>query len=918
MHHLVGDEWSFNILVREFAAMYRAFEEGQSSPLPSRDTRYADFCLWQKRWLESEEAAKELSYWGDNLADAPTMLDLPTDYPRPPTPSYSGGVRLRGVPIEIGNTLRALASTERATMFMVTLSVFVALLSRYSGQTDIIIGVPIANRPRREFENVVGFFVNTIALRIDASGNPSFRDLVRRTRDVALGAYVHQKLPFPMLVKSLKPQRDVSRNPIFQAMFTYQPEMSLRNAYMANLEVTPFRLTRTSAHFDMSLGVVEDESGSLCAYAEYASDLFDEGTADRMLDHYVQTLEEAGRLPDRPFVHASLVSAPERRELLYGWNSTQRDYDLSSTVASVFEKRTNESPRAIAVRDGTQRCTYAELDTRAGRLAAYLHARGVGPEDKVAVCLPRSVDMLVTILGVLKSGAAFVPLDSMWPSARLAFILADSSPVLVIAESRLLSQLPDTEVPVLLLDSERVDRDETMNSMSFPCEPANLAYVIYTSGSTGNPKGVMVENLSLVNYLYAAQEVYELGRGDRMLHIASLAFDWSLEETLLPLSSGASVAIAREEARFSSAALLREASLMGATVLDLPVAALEELIAASIPGDIPASVRLVITGGDRVPAGLAQRWRSLSATRLLSGYGPTECTVQATLVELSITESNRPPPIGRPMPNARIYIIDDRLEPVPMGFPGEICIAGPGVARGYLNNAAMTAEKFLSDPFVNDREARMYRTGDIGRYRPDGNIEFLGRADRQVKFRGYRVELGEIEAALMKLDDVGQAAVLLQTTAVGNSLVGYVGTETSPSVVDVRRRLAQQLPDYMVPSRIVLLPRLPRTTSGKIDYERLPMVEEEAVKSVDQVGAPQTRAEAYLVALWKELLTLPSVERVDNFFDLGGHSLLAMAMIGRIRGDLRIELSVRDLFDATSLADLAARLDEMAPTDLQA
>src|SRR5919199_263585 len=819
MHHIVSDGWSMGVLIRELAALYEAFSTGKPSPLPELPIQYADFAHWQRQWLQGEVLAAQLSYWQQQLAGAPSLLELPTDRPRPAVQTFSGATQLLALPQPLSQKLKALSQKSGVTLFMTLLAAFQTLLYRYTGQDDICIGSPIANRNHSETERLIGFFVNTLVLRTPLSGNPSFQELLGRVREVALGAYAHQDLPFEQLVEALHPERSLSHHPLFQVMFVLQnapmPALELPGLTLSSLEIDS-----KTAKFDLTLSMEDTEQG-LVGALEYNTDLFDAAAIGRMLGHFQTLLEGIVADPQQHVSNLPLLTQPERHTLLVEWNHTQVDYPKDVCVHQLFEAQVEQTPEAMAVVFEDQQLTYRELNRRANQVAHHLRSLGVGSDVLVGICVERSLEMVVGLLGILKAGAAYVPLDPSYPAERLAFMLEDAQVPILLTQQRLVSRLPKHGAKAICLDAdwEIIAQESTENSTS-NVKADNLAYVIYTSGSTGKPKGVQIEHQGLLNLVFWHQRAFAVSSAERATQIAGPAFDAAVWELLPYLTTGASIYIANEETRISPVQLRDWLITSAITITFLPTPLAESVLSLDWPSN--TALQTLLTGGDKL-----HNYPSPSLPfKLVNNYGPTENTVVTTSGGVSSTkQSDRTPTIGRPIANTQVYLLDKNLQPVPVGIPGEIYVGGAGLARGYLNHPDQTMLAFIRNPFSNTPSRRLYKTGDLGRYLPDGNIEFLGRLDDQVKIRGFRIELGEIEAVLGLDPAVQETVVVVREDVPGNKrLVAYVvvNQATAPTMHQLQQFLKQKLPEYMVPSAYVLLDALPLTPNGKIDRRALP------------------------------------------------------------------------------------------------
>ena len=902
MHHVVTDGWSFGVAGRELSALYGAFRRGEPSPLLDLPVQYADYALWQRERLQGARLDALLAYWTGRLAGVPD-LDLPTDRPRPPRRSARGGLRRFAVGPGLAGRVRALGRAEGATPFMTLLAAFQALLGRQSGQEDFAVGSPVANRTTAEVEGLIGYFINMLVLRADLSGGPSFRALLGRVRGEAVGAYEHQELRLERLVEAHRPARDLSRTPLFQAMFVFQnnevPDLSRGDLTLAPFDFGP---AESTAKFDLTLAMADDGPGMVGSF-EYDADLFDGSTVDRWTGHFLALLEAATGDPDRPVADLPLLT-PEERDRLDAWNATAFARPADARVHRLFEVQADARPDAVALEGEFGSWTYAELDRRANRLAHRLRALGVGPEVRVGLLVDRSPAAAVGILGVLKAGGAYVPVDPAYPPDRVTAMLADARPAVVLTRDHLRDRVP-VGLAVVDLDAT-VEGPEARPAVEVPADAA--AYVIYTSGSTGEPRGVLVTHAALANHALAAADLFGLGPEDRVLQFASLSFDIAVEELFPAWSRGASVVLrggdeTLEPSRFNAWVADRRV-----TVLDLPTAYWHAWVGGlgARGGRLPGSLRLAVVGGEKALASAYRTWRSLGGDRVrwLNTYGPTEATVIASAFEPGETEPAGEIPIGGPIANARLYVLDGRLNPAPVGVPGELFLGGLGVARGYLDRPGATAERFLPDPFGLEPGARMFRTGDRVRRRADGLVEFLGRVDAQVKVRGHRVEPGEVEAAILAHPGVREALVKAGDDPSGETrldayFVGEVGADA------LRRFLRDRLPRPLVPSTFTRLDALPTTPSGKVDRKALPAPEgSEAREAV----APRDDLEARLVAVWEEVLDVRPVGVTDGFFDLGGHSLLAIRLLGRVEEEFGRRLDLGALFLGPTVEDLAALL----------
>ncbi|AFY82810.1 non-ribosomal peptide synthetase [Oscillatoria acuminata] len=896
LHHIVSDGWSTAVLIRELAALYPAFSEGKPSPLPALPIQYADFALWQKNWLQGAVLETQLGYWKQQLGGSLPVLELPTDKPRPPVQTFRGNSESLTLPYPLSESLKQLSGRQGVTLYMTLLAAFKTLLYRYSGQEDILVGSPIANRNHGEIEQSIGFFVNTLVLRTNLSDSPSFSQLLTRVRDVTLGAYAHQDLPFEKLVEALQPERDLSRSPLFQVMFIFQ-NAPVTPLELPGLTLEPLEHRNGTAKYDLSLYVRETESG-LQATWEYNTDLFEPATIQRMQGHWQTLLEAVATAPETPISHLPLLTPTEEQQLLGQWNQTQADYPQTACLHQLFEAQVELTPEEVAVEFAGVHLTYRQLNAKANQLAHYLQGLGVEPERLVGLCIDRSVEMVIALLGILKAGGAYVPLDPSYPPERLEFMVSDSQVPILLTTEQLLSELPENQALVLCLDTEwsAIAHQSDENPVS-GIEPDNLAYVIYTSGSTGKPKGAMNTHRGICNRLLWMQDSYELTASDRVLQKTPFSFDVSVWEFFWPLLTGARLIVAQPDGHKDSTYLVKLIAESQITTVHF-VPSMLQVFLEERGLENCHSLRQVFCSGEALPKELADRFLARLGAKLHNLYGPTEAAVDVTFWECDRASPLNIVPIGRPVANTQIYILDPSLQPVPIGVKGELYIGGVQLARGYLNRPELTAEKFIQNPF-DEPGQRLYKTGDLVRYLPNGDIDYLGRIDNQVKLRGYRIELGEIEAVLAQHPQVQQSVVTLRE----ERLVAYwVKASTELIFPDLKGFLKTKLPAYMVPTAFVELETLPLTPNGKIDRKSLP--EPDFTGPQETWVAPRTALEQQLAELWSEVLGIERIGLYDNFFELGGHSLLATQLISRIREVFQVELPLKTLFEATTIAQL--------------
>ncbi|CAJ7081982.1 non-ribosomal peptide synthetase [Burkholderia pseudomallei] len=950
MHHIASDGWSVGVFLQELSALYGSFIAEQGDPLAPLPLQYADYAAWQRRWLASGQLEKQGAFWQTNLSGAPTLLELPTDRPRPPKQSHAGA----SVEVKLGAALservKRLSQRHGVTPYMTLLSSWAAVLSRLSGQEEVVIGSPVAGRNRTEVEALIGFFVNTLALRLDLSSEPTVGELLKRTKAQVLSAQAHQDLPFDQVVERVKPPRSTAHPPLFQVMFVWQ-NMPAGELTIPGLTIRAVETPLQTAQFELTLSLRE-AGDDIVGHLNYASALFDESTVRRYVTYWCRLLEgmTAGAA-DQTIVGLPLLDEAERKQVVYAWNATERDYPIEQCIHQLFEAQVDRKPEAIALTFEGQRLSYAELNARANRLAHYLQARGVGPGRLVALCAERGIEMVVGLLAILKAGGAYVPLDPAYASDRLRGIVEDSQPALVLADAvgrAALGEL-DGALPVIDLETDALRWREmpATNPEVASQHVHHLAYVIYTSGSTGRPKGVMVEHAQVVRLFGATQAWFGFDERDVWTLFHSYGFDFSVWEMWGALLHGGRLVIVPTEVTRTPSAFFALLCAEGVTVLNQTPSAFQALMSAqeereeaALKADVDAEaeaagnieranvvahrLRYVIFGGEALEPRTLASWyaRHGERTQLVNMYGITETTVHVTYCALRAEDAMRlgASPIGVRIPDLQLYVLDARREPVPMGVTGELYVGGAGVARGYLNRPELTRERFIDDPFVAG--GRLYKTGDLARWRTDGSLEYLGRNDFQVKIRGFRIELGEIEAQLAKVTGVREVVVLARDSAaeVRDNATPNVPTPKSSSetekrlvayytgdadVAALRAQAAQHLPSYMVPSAYVRLDAWPLTPNGKLDRRALPAPADDAYARAEY-EAPQGAKEEALAAIWRELLHVERVSRHDNFFELGGHSLLAIGVIERMRRE-GLHTDVRSIFNAQTLSDLAAR-----------
>jgi amino acid adenylation domain-containing protein len=917
MHHIIADGWSMDVLMREIMVLYQALADGKPSPLPELPLQYADYARWQRQHLQGEILEAQLAYWRKQLAGIPPLLELPADHPRPPELSYRGTIRSLMLSTELSEALRALSRREETTLFNVMLTGFKTLLFRYTWQNDICIGTPIAGRGRVETEGLIGFFMNILVLRTRVSGDATFQELLRQVHEVSLEAHTHQDVPFEKVVEALHPERNMSYSPVFQVMFGFT------NAGQTVLEIPGLKLSgygalREAAKYDLLLGVTELRD-RLSISLEYSTDLFEEERIERLLVHFRSLLESVVVDPNQHLIDIPLLQQSERAQILVEWNQTSAAYPADACMPQLFEQQVDERPEAPALIYGEQQISYRALEERSNQLAHYLRTEGVGPDTLVAVCLERSIEMVVTLLGVLKAGRAYLPLDASYPVERLRYMLEDSGAKLLVTTTKFAELFGETTRTLYVEGLAELLESHSRARVTSEVAPGHLAYVIYTSGSTGQPKGVMITHRGLVNYLHWARRTYVLSgerKNDRgpgsALH-SSIGFDLSITSLWVPLMAGESVVLVAEELGLEG--LLRSLREQGPfSLVKLTPSHLAVLNEQLRGEELRRSTRVVVIGGEALANERVRVWREQAPeTRLINEYGPTETVVGCCVYEVNHETSwEGDVAIGRPIANTQLYVLDGRMQPVAVGVVGELYIGGEGLARGYLRRPELTAQKFVPHPFAENEGARLYRTGDLARYRSDGELEFLGRLDEQVKVRGYRIELGEIESVLRECEGVKEAVVVVEDADAEKRLIGYVVAETGVDlrVEQMRAQLREQLPEYMVPAVFMELEALPLTVNGKVDRRALPALGIAKHERTTAFTAPRNTLEIALAKVWEELLGVSPIGITDNFFDLGGSSILAVRMVALVEKQFGREVSLNTLFKGATIEYLAEVLSQ--------
>jgi amino acid adenylation domain-containing protein len=911
VHHIVSDGWSKGVLFHELSTLYKSFSAEELSPLPDLPIQYADFAVWQRQWLQGEILENQLSYWREQLDGALPVLELPADRPRPAVQAYRGRRHRLQIPLSLVQTLKALSRQEKTTLFMLLLTAFKILLSRYTAQKDIIVGSPIANRNRSEIEGLIGFFINTLVLRTDLSDNPTIRELLARVREVCYGAYNHQDLPFEKLVEELQPERSLSHSPLFQVMFVLQnTPRSLPE--LPGLKLNTLEVDSGTAKFDLTLNIFE-EAEELSGEWEYDIDLFDTATIERMAMHYQTILEGIVTDPEQLISDVPLLTADERHLLLVEWNDTKTDYPRNKCFHQLFEEQVLTTSSKIAVEFEDEQISYNELNRKANQLAHYLRDNGVGPNVLVGLFVDRSIDMMVGLLGILKAGGAYVPLDPDYPKERLSYMLEESTSPVLITQSKFSSHLPESNAQVIFIDSgwESISQMRSENPV-FESEqprpgPEDLAYVIFTSGSTGKPKGVKIPHRAVTNFLLTMSHKPGVRADDILLAVTTLSFDIHVLELYTPLIVGGKVVIASRETAIDGRQLAEVIANSGITIMQATPSTWRLMIAAGWQG---AKQLNAFCGGEAFPRDLVAPM--LDRVRgLWNLYGPTETTVYSTGYQLQ--DGDAPILIGRPVANTQTYVLDAELQPVPVGVPGELYIGGDGVTHGYLNRPDLTREAFIPDPFLTKSGAFLYKTGDLVKYRTDGNIDYLNRLDNQIKLRGFRIELGEIEAVISVYPAIKQTITGVKEFGPGDQRLICYYKEHEGKAIDLhalRSHLRKKLPEYMVPQHFMELEEFPLTPAGKIDRKSLIARQWQNSTQEENYTAPQDTLELQLTEIWEKVLHRTPIGTRDNFFELGGHSLLATQVISRVINTFGVNISLRSFFQAPTVADIAVMITQ--------
>ncbi len=918
MHHIAGDMWSYDLLLSEFQSLYpeevEQFSQQQTETAPdswNENKTYANFVQWQAAMLSGNRGEKLWQYWQQQLAGELPILNLLPDKPRPPVKTYQGASYIVKLDEQLTEKLRYLASASKTSLYQILLTAFYVQLYRYTNQTDILLCSPMRGRPAKEFKEIVGYFSNLTVLRVSVQENATFTELLAQVSKIVRQAQKHQDYPFSLLAEKLQPQRDPSRSPFSQVSFAWQaqtwcePKNNSLHLQKSVLPMEPHLFGQQGGHLDLSL-MVREAKGEIEPCWQYNTDLFEAVTIERMAKHFVRLLNSIVLNPQQPIFQLSMLTEVEQRQLLFEWNNTQVDYPSDKCIHQLFEEQVKRTPHAVAVVFEGQQLTYNELNCRANQLAHYLQSLGVKPDTLVGICVERSLEMIVGLLGILKASGAYVPLDPDYPIERIIFMLEDAAVKVLLTQQKLINKLPEHQAQLICLDAdwELISQFSQDNPIT-DVQATNLAYVIYTSGSTGQPKGVMLSHSNLSNHMFWMQETFPLTKTDRVLQKTPFSFDASVWEFYAPLLVGGQLLIAQPGGHTDSDYLLKTIAQQQVTTVQLVPSLLQMLLEQ---GGIENCqlLKRVFCGGEILPVALQEKLLSQLNVNLCNLYGPTECCIDVTFWNCQREMYGQRIPIGRPISNTQIYILDSNLQSLPVGIPGELHIGGAGLARGYLNRPELTQEKFIPNPFSNYPDSRLYKTGDLARYLPDGNIEYLGRIDNQVKIRGFRIELGEIETVLKQHSQVQSSVIIDQEDTSGNKrLVAYIvpQKETTPTPHELRQFLKEKLPDYMIPSAFVIMESLPLTPNGKIDRRALPETNLCGEIELNFV-APRNLEEEILAKIWSQVLRVEPVGIYDNFFELGGDSILTIQIITRAR-KAGLELTPKQLFTHQSIAELA-------------
>jgi amino acid adenylation domain-containing protein len=913
MHHIIFDGWSIGILFRELASLYESYSARKPGALPELPLQYSDFALWQRQWLQGETLKNHLTFWKDYLSGANAILDLPADHPRPQAQSFRGARQSFRIPSRVAGPIKSLTQQERATLFAVLLSAFQTLLYRYTNQEDITIGTPVANRNRVEIESLIGFFVNTVAIRTDLSGNPTFRQLLARVRETMLEVQPHQEIPLERVIEEVRPRRELNRAPLFQVMFVLQ-NAPLPQLKIADLTLEPTEIDNRTAKFDLTL-YMRETGQELVGSLAYNTDLFESTSIARMIACFQNLLESVAANADQPLLKLALLTAAQRQQLLTEYNQTDETYLCDRLPHQLFEAEAGARPDALALVYEKQNLTYEELNKKANQLAHYLRSMGVGPEVPVGICMEPSVDTIIGILGIIKAGGAYVPIDPSLPKERADFILDDARAPVLLTRQNLLDKFSGCKARVIDVDADRQaiagcsDRNPGGDA-----GPDNLIYIIFTSGSTGTPKGVAIEHRQLLNYIYAVRQRLQLPFPASYATVSSIAADLGNTCIFPSLCFGGSLHIISPDRASDPYALAEYFQEHDIDCLKIVPSHLSALLTSAQSEHLIPRKRLIL-GGESSGWNLIEKLRALAPhCMIFNHYGPTESTVGVLTckAEERLSDESATVPIGRPIGNVKVYLLDRYLEPVPIGIPGELYIGGLGLARGYFNRPQLAAEKFIPNPFSHEPGARLYRTGDLAHYGPSGNIEFLGRVDDQVKIHGFRIELGEIEAVLDQHSSIRESLVTTYDALGAKAVAAYIvfNGEAEVAIADLRSYIRKRLPEYMIPSAFVTLDSLPRLPNGKINRKALPAPDHTTPEAKTAYEPPVSSVEEELAEIWIKLLGVERIGIRDNFFDHGGHSLLATQLVARIYDAFQVSIPLRSIFEKNTIVELALVIEE--------
>jgi amino acid adenylation domain-containing protein len=918
MHHIISDGLSFEVIVREYAILYQAFTSGLPSPLPPLPIQYADYAVWQRELFALDAGKEHLRFWREYLEGAPPILDLPADRPRPAALTFRSGARKFRFGNELSEKLREFSKKEQVTLYMTLLAVFQTLLHKYSGRKDIVVGTPVSGRTHLELEGLIGLFVNTIPLRIDFSGVPSFRALVARVKSLMLDITEHQELPFEKIVEEIQPDRDISSQPVFQVVFTFRGSAP-RQLSLPGLTITSLETANAKAKFDLSLNIAGAD-GDLLGVIEYNSDLFDSDRMERMVGHLLSLTAKVFDYPDQRLSQISLLTSEEERQILDEWNDVEFHFESEMCLPNLFQEQAKRFPDSVAVSYDGEALTYRELNSRANRWACYLKRQGVEPEIPVAIYVDRGLEMIIGLLAILKAGGAYVPLDTSCPPERLQFLMEDTHAPIILTQKKLCGNLPASSAKVIIFEDECqcVDKEDDENP-PLSALPENSAYIIYTSGSTGRPKGVVVTHSNVVRLLNATDDWFHFNRQDVWTMFHSYAFDFSVWELWGALAFGGRLLVVPDQVSRSPDAFLHLLSRENVTVLNQTPSAFYQLIwvEESQRQVNLSNLRLVIFGGETLELKSLKPWidrRGDKNPELVNMYGITETTVFVTAqpIRSGDADDHRGSLIGKRIPDLSVFLMDEAGQLSPVGIDGEIHVGGAGVARGYWNRPDLTAERFIPDGISRMKSGRLYRSGDLAYALPDGALRFLSRKDYQIKIRGYRIEPGEIEMALIEHCGAREAVVTVyESEAGGKQLIGYLvaAPDDTRTANELRNILRARLPDYMTPSVIIILDAFPLTDNGKVKRRALPPPDQEGAREHAKFIAPQTITEILLADIWTQLLDVEKVSVHDNFFRLGGHSLLATQCVLRVNKVFGVRIPLRTFFENPTVIELARKID---------